>query len=159
MSRIHSIVYQTERSEKESKRYNRTSADTVELIAGHGIQGDRKAGKNRKRQLNVMMRETLDELANIGYRTAPGEMGEQIVLQGLAFDSLKAGTQIRLGNDAVIELTTLRTPCDWLEMVQDRPAKRETKGRLGFMAKVVVSGTIQVDDSVTILQPSHEQAN
>lgn len=157
MSQIKSLAYQTGRSVEETRRYNRTPMDTLELIEGHGIQGDIKAGKHRRRQLNVMSREVLNHLAELGYHTAPGEMGEQLVLEGVDFSSLKAGMQLQLGDDAIIELTMKRVGCAWLEMVQGRPAIKETKAKLGFMAKVIKSGKIQVDDPVKIL--IHEQTN
>jgi SAM-dependent methyltransferase len=74
----------------------RVPLDVATLRAGRGIMTDRKGGRP-ERQLNIMERETLDRLGAEGYRTAPGAMGEQIVLSGLDVDRLPAGTRCDSG--------------------------------------------------------------
>lgn len=113
---------------------------------------DRK-GSQPERQLNVMALETLKQLRAKGYRTASGEMGEQIVVSGIAVDRLAAGTRLRLGKEAVIEALKPRTGCDRLRRIQGcTPA--EVAGRLGMMARVLVGGTIQVEDAVALIDPN-----
>ncbi len=60
MGHVQSIVYQQEKSVHEPPyRYNRTPLETATLVAGYGIEGDRKAGGNPNRNLNVMSAEVL----------------------------------------------------------------------------------------------------
>lgn len=147
---IVSICYQPDVSQLEDKKFNRVSVETVELIAGHGIQGDRKAGRNPKRQVNIMSMNTVQILNDLGFKTNPGELGEQLVIDGLDVMELPIGTQIQLGESAVIELTMARTGCAWLEMIHDQ-SKDDTTQRLGMLAKVIQSGTISVNDTVKVL--------
>jgi SAM-dependent methyltransferase len=131
--------------------YARIPLQTATLEAGRGIVTDRK-GSRSERQLNIMVLETLEQLRAEGYRTAPGEMGEQIVVSGIAIDWLTAGTQLRLGREVVIEVLKPRTGCDRLRHIQGcTPA--EVAGRLGVMARVLVGGTIQVGDPVALTGP------
>ncbi len=126
--------------------YARVPLEVATLLAGRGIVGDRKGGRPA-RQLNVMALETLEQLGAEGYRTAPGEMGEQIVLSGVAVDQLPAGTRLRLGGEAVLEVLEPRTGCDRLRHIQGcTPA--DVAGRLGVMARVVIGGTVRVGDPV-----------
>jgi MOSC domain-containing protein YiiM len=127
--------------------YARVPLEVATLEAGRGIVTDRK-GSRTERQLNVMAAETLAQLGVEGYRAAPSQMGEQIVVAGLDVNRLAAGTQLRLGDAAVIEVQKPRTGCDRLRQIQGcTPA--QVAGRLGVMARVLIGGTIRVGDGVT----------
>lgn len=147
--KIVSLCYQPDVSQLEDKQFNRVPVDSVELIVGHGIKGDRKAGRNPKRQVNILSMNTVQTLHTLGFKTAPGELGEQLVIEGVDVMRLPIGTQIQLGESAVIELTMVRTGCEWLEMIHGQ-SKNDTINRLGMLAKVMQSGTIRVGDIVTV---------
>lgn len=148
--KIESIVYQPQATDITHGQFYRVQIDSAQLLAGHGIDGDRKAGRNPNRHLNIMMRETLDDLARYGYKTSPGEMGEQIQISGVDIESLPAGTLLQIGDSAVICLNKPRTGCVWLERIQDKPVNK-TVGKLGIMATVIDSGVIKVGDAVLVL--------
>lgn len=149
MSKIYSIVYQIEPSvNEEPYRYMRTPINTANLIANHGIEGDRKAGRNKTRHLNIMTLETLQKHALDGYRVAPGEMGEQIIIEGLDVASLKKGDLIQIGESAVVRINNRRSGCEWFEQVQGKSKDVD----LGVMASVSESGQIYVGDTVKVLQ-------
>lgn len=150
--KIISICYQPDASLLEDKKFNRVPVNSVELITGHGIKGDRKAGRNPKRQINIMSMNTVQLLHEIGFQTSPGQLGEQLVVDGVDVMSLPVGTHIQIGKSAVIELTMVRTGCEWLEMIHGQ-SKDDTINRLGMLAKVVQSGTIRVGDTITMLEP------
>jgi MOSC domain-containing protein YiiM len=148
--RIVSIVYTPRDVElrKPMDRYARVPAERVRLVEFHGIEGDAKGGST-KRQLNVMLAETLAELGAEGFKVAPGEMGEQIVVADLDPAALAEGTHIKLGG-AVIEIGIPRTGCARFEMIQGKP-RQAVKGRLGVLATVVGSGEVALGDAVEVL--------
>lgn len=127
--------------------YARAPLQAATLEAGRGIVTDRKS--RPERELNLMALETLEQLRAEGYRTAPGQMGEQIVVSGIAIDRLAAGTRLRLGTAAIIEVVKPRTGCDRLRQVQGCTLG-QVAGRLGVMARVLVGGTIHVGDTVAL---------
>jgi MOSC domain-containing protein YiiM len=96
-----------------------------------------------------MLAEFVSQLQAEGFRAAPGELGEQIVLAGLDPGSLAEGVRLRLGKSAVIEFINLRTGCSRFEHIQGRP-KTSVAGRLGFMARVIQGGEIALGDEVCI---------
>ena len=150
MAKIISIVYQPKATDVKHGEFHRVPIDTVKLIANHGIEDDHKAGRNPKRHLNIMMRETLDDLAEVGFKTAPGEMGEQIQIQGIDIESLPIGTHLKIGESAVVRLNKPRTGCIWLEHIQGQ-SYEQTANKLGIMATVLETGDIHIGDTVSVI--------
>src|SRR5689334_6445476 len=97
----------------------------IRLVAGLGVEGDAHSGKTIQhrsrlartpqapnlRQVHLIHAELLDELLARGMSVAPGEMGENVTTRDIDLLSLPAGTRLRLGDAAVIEVTGLRNPC------------------------------------------------
>jgi len=136
---------------RPGERYARVSAGRVRLVEGHGIEGDAKGGPGR-RQVNLMAAETLEELSAEGFKTGPGEMGEQIVVAGIDPRTVAVGTRVRVGG-AVVEVTLPRTGCSRFEHIQGKP-KRSVTGRLGVLARVVSGGEVAVGDEVRVVEPA-----
>jgi MOSC domain-containing protein YiiM len=150
MPHIVSIAYTpTEIERRPDDRYARMPLERAKLAPRHGIEGDAKASRG-KRQLNVMLAEDVAQLRAEGFHAVPGELGEQLVIAGLARDAAVPGARVRLGDSAVIELVDLRTPCGRFARVQGRPAT-EAVGRIGFMARVLVGGEIAVGSPAAIV--------
>lgn len=152
MSEVYSLVYQPGPSEHvEPYHYNRVLVQQVNLIARHGIEGDYKSGRSPNRQVNLMSYEVVQELVAEGFKAQPGELGEQMVISGLDVRTLDAGDRLQLGESAVLEIVKPRTGCDWFEEIQGR-SKQETVNRLGVLARVLVSGVVNVGDSVRVME-------
>ena len=126
------------------------------LRAGHGIEGDLRAGHHPQRQLNIMDAETLAALQAEGFPVGPGVMGENLVVEGIRVDQMPAGTRIRIGRQVLIETTKRRQPCSNLTPIDARmPAAVEN--RVGVLAQVLQGGEIQVGDPVTLVESTDEQ--
>ena len=151
MIKVASIVYKPEGTEADPvNRYLRVPLTSAQLVVGHGIQGDRKGG-HPKRDLNIMTFETLQALREEGFSTLPGQMGEQIVIQGLDVGGLTEGDRLQIGDSACVEVVNHRTGCQRFERIQGRSRQRAA-GRMGVMAKVVTGGMIAVGDPVKLLR-------
>jgi MOSC domain-containing protein YiiM len=148
MGRVVSIVYRPKNTGRPQDRYERVPADRVRLVEFQGIEGDMKGGST-KRQLNVMLAELRAELRAEGFKTEPGEMGEQIVLAGIDPGALVEGAHIKLG-EAVIEIGIPRTGCARFEAIQGKP-RQLAKGRLGVLATVVTGGEVAVGDAAEVM--------
>lgn len=153
MPHLTSIVYQP-----RDRRYAEGETDFIreplaaaELVAGRGIRGDRKAGGNPDRQVNLLSTGWLAMAAERGYRTAPGQFGEQLIVDGIDLAALSPGTRLQLGDAAVLEIVKGRTGCSRLEAAQGKPIAR--LGHIGLLARVVVGGSIRVGDPVAVLEP------
>ncbi len=151
MATITSIVYRPDNvPAKPADHFSRVALETVQLVAAYGIEGDRKGG-HPDRQVNIMSQETLDQLATEGFQTAPGSMGEQIIISGLDINSLAADSRLQIGDEAVVEIVSPRTGCDRFEAIQKLPPS-SAAGRLGMMCRVTQSGPIKLGDTIKILE-------
>ena len=147
MISVVSIVYKPEGMQSDQEdHYLRVPLSSANLIAGYGIEGDRKGG-NPKRNLNIMSSKILETLRKDGFSTQPGQMGEQIVIQGLDVGNLAEGDRLQFGDRACVEVVSHRTGCQRFEHIQGK-SPQEAAGRMGIMAKVVTGGMIAVGDSV-----------
>ncbi len=148
MPHVVSLAYKPADIERRpAERFARVAAERLTLRAGHGIVGDVK-GRTDSRQLNVLLAETVEQLHTEGFRTLPGELGEQVVIAGLTAEVAVPGARLRVGESAVIELVYFRVPCGRFARVQGQP-KDAVLGRLGFMARVLVGGEIAVGSLVS----------
>jgi MOSC domain-containing protein YiiM len=149
MAHVVSIAYTPPQIERRpTDRYARARLQRATLVANRGIQGDVKA-KPGKRQLNIMLAETVAALHGEGLRTAPGELGEQLVIAGLEEWGLLPGDRLRIGRTALVELGEPRTPCGRFAHIQFVSVASGV-GRIGFMARVLEGGEIQVGSNVTV---------
>jgi MOSC domain-containing protein YiiM len=151
MPHVLSIAYTPFDIDRQPRdHFARVAVQQARLVANHGIDGDAKATTG-KRQLNVMLAETVDQLRAEGLHTAPGQLGEQLVVAGLNPRDLAPCVRLRIGDDAVIELGKLRTPCDRFAHIQGVPVESAV-GRIGYMARVVNDGEITVGSPVAIIK-------
>lgn len=128
--------------------FNRKPLAEAILVVDYGIEGDRKGG-HPKRQLNIMDEEMLAVLAGEGYPAAPGVLGENLILQGIAVSDLPTGSYLRIGDSALIEVGILREPCYKLTALDTRMPDAVI-GRVGVMARVLRGGVIRVGDTVSV---------
>jgi MOSC domain-containing protein YiiM len=118
--------------------------DEVRLEPG-GIPGDRHFAPGSARELLLIERETLERLG-----LEPGQVRENLTVEGLSLMGLPAGTRILLGG-AEVEVTKECLPCEVMEAI--RPGLRaELEGRRGMLARVVRSGTVRRGDPAAVAE-------
>ncbi|HXP02734.1 MAG TPA: MOSC domain-containing protein [Stellaceae bacterium] len=149
---------------------------SIRLLEGLGVEGDAHMGKTVKhrsrvakdptvpnlRQVHLIHAELMDELAAAGFAPiAPGVMGENVTTRGVDLLGLPAGTRLRLGPAAVVEITGLRNPCAQLNKIQpglmEATLDRDPDGNLirkaGVMGVVLAGGEIKPGDRIEVELP------
>lgn len=156
--------------------FSKPNEAAIRLIAGLGVEGDAHLGvtvKHRSRvardptspnlrQVHLIHAELHDELAASGFTVAPGDMGENVTTRGIDLLALPTGTRLRLGSEAVIEVTGLRNPCSQLnrfaqglmEATLDRAADGSLIRKAGVMAIVLTGGQIRPGDPIVAMFPA-----
>lgn len=150
MSHLINIMYKPKNAQPTNGGYTRIPLQTAQLIAGHGIEGDTKGG-GATRHLNIMSVEIQNALAQEGFQTQPGQLGEQLIIEGLDVNTLPAGTRLQIGEQALVEIVEPRTGCAIFERHQDKQ-RQEASGRLGMIAKVITGGAIALGDTVSVIR-------
>jgi len=169
---IPSIVAVSCSAEHSFSKPNRPS---ITLAAGLGVADDAHAGQFVKhrylvrrdptqpnlRQVHLIQQELFASLAEQGHVVETGQLGENVTTRGLDLLALPTGTILRLGADAVIELTGLRNPCAQIEEFQDGLMSllrfRDSEGNVvrtaGVMGVVLVGGDVRPGDPIEVQTP------
>ncbi len=90
----------------------------------------------------------------LGRELPPGSFGENLALTGVDVTGAKPGERWRVG-DALLEVTTIRTPCYKLAWALDRPRiEREFQraARPGAYLTVVEEGDVAAGDEVRVVR-------
>lgn len=164
----------------DTHRFAKSKCDAICLVAGMGVEGDAHFGETVQhrsriaqtpdaanlRQVHLIHSELFEELARHGFAVTPGAMGENLTTRGIDLLGLSRGTRLRLGKDALVELTGLRNPC---RQIDDNIGKGATAATLdkaedgslvrkaGVMAVVLDGGEVQAGDPIEIefVPPEH----
>jgi MOSC domain-containing protein YiiM len=156
--------------------FSKQNQPSITLLAGLGVEGDAHAGvtvKHRSRvaqdptrpnlrQVHLIHQELLAEVGAAGFTVKPGDLGENITTAGLDLLGLPVGTLLRIGGDAVVELTGLRNPCVQIDRFQDGLLKqvvgRDEAGdvvrKAGVMGVVKVGGVLRPGDPIEVALPA-----
>lgn len=156
-------------------RFSKTVTTSVTLLAGLGVRGDAHAGvtvrhrsrvavdptRPNLRQVHLLQEELFVELARDGFEVDPGDLGENVTTRGIDLLALPRHTLLRLGADAVVEVTGLRNPCVQINAFQPGLLKQvahlDEDGNLvrraGIMGVVVHGGRIEPGDAIRIELP------
>jgi MOSC domain-containing protein YiiM len=115
--------------------------------------------------VHLMREELFDELRAGGFNIGPGAIGENVTTRGIDLLALPKGARLRLGPEAVIEITGLRNPCRQIDAFQRGLTAavlgRDSEGRLvrkaGVMAIVITGGDVKAGDVISVELPVGEQ--
>jgi cyclic pyranopterin phosphate synthase len=127
----------------------KTNVPRAELKAGFGIIGDAHSG-NWHRQVSLLGLESIDKMIAKGAKVAPGNFAENITTEGIDLCALEIGSKLRLGTDVELEITQsgkkCHRRCEIFEQIGDCIMPRE-----GIFARVVKTGSINVDDLIEVI--------
>ena len=111
-----------------------------------------------------MQAELFAELGRSGFSVAPGAIGENVTTAGVDLLALPTGARLKLGAEAVVEVTGLRNPCGQLSGLQEglmqATLEHDAEGNLvrkaGVMAIVAAGGDVRPGDGIEVVLPAGE---
>ncbi len=124
------------------------------LVGDFNLWRSRNKPGDRDQAVLVIARETLRRLQSEGWPVQPGDLGENLTVEGIPEAWYAAGRRFRVGREVEIELTEAAEPCKNLSLLpyvgEARVAEfvKATLGRRGWYARVHVAGTVCPDDEV-----------
>ena len=134
----------------EKKKTPKKTIPECNLIYDFGFEGDAHAGKWH-RQVSLLAKESIERAQ--GMRTdglCHGMFAENITTEGIELHTLPIGTKLKIGEEAVIEITQIGKEC------HEGCAIRELVGqcimpREGIFGIVLKGGTVRENDEIIIL--------
>jgi MOSC domain-containing protein YiiM len=157
-------------------RFSKALQPCIRLLAGEGVEGDAHCGvtvKHRSRvrrdptqpnlrQVHLIHAELIEALRAAGFTVEAGTMGENITTRGLALLDLPVGARLRIGPQAVVEVTGLRNPCFQLDAHQpgltqavlEKGPYGELIRKAGVMAIVLAGGEVAPGDRIVADLPA-----
>jgi len=158
--------------------FTKPNESVIRLLAGLGVEGDAHMGETVKhrsrvkrdptqpnlRQVHLVHEELFAELAEKGFTITPGLIGENITTRGIDLLGLPTGTRLKIGPEAIVEITGLRNPCAQLEGIQkglmaavlDRDADGKLIRKAGVMGIVIEGGEVRTGDEIETVLPEGE---
>ena len=131
----------------ETKGVRKTPMSQVELIPGHGIQGDAHAGPWH-RQVSLLAAESIEKMQALGLKVGPGNFAENITTRNVLLPVLPLGTRLSVG-EVVVSVTQIgkecHTRCAIYHQAGDCVMPRE-----GIFVEVLRGGVIAPGDDIVV---------
>jgi MOSC domain-containing protein YiiM len=132
----------------KKKGTRKKTVDEALLIQDHGIEGDAHAGPWH-RQVSFLATESIEKVRNQGLDVTFGDFAENIATSGIECHKIPLGTQIRLRDSALVEVSQIgkdyHTRCAIYYLAGECIMPKE-----GIFARVLKGGKIRPGDMIRI---------
>jgi len=139
----------------DRKGIRKKNIDSTQLIVEYGLESDAHAGKWH-RQVSFLAQESIDSMREKGLDVVAGNFAENITTEGLDLVSLPVGRHLTIG-DAELVISQLgkicHARCAIYHQAGDCVMPRE-----GIFGVVLKNGTIQVGDTIRVLEKKSSSA-
>ncbi|MGB6009781.1 MAG: MOSC domain-containing protein [Desulfobacterales bacterium] len=120
------------------------------LIENHGLENDAHAG-DWHRQVSLLAIDSISKIREKGLDVNPGDFAENITTEGIKLWELPVGTRLKLGKNALVEVTQIgkecHNRCEIFHQVGDCVMPRE-----GIFARVIQRGEVKSGDFVQVVE-------
>ena len=121
-------------------------------IAGFGLEGCAHANPPKREVLFV----SAEHLESVGVE--PGAIRENLTVEGADVQQWPIGQRVRVGDDAVFEITMVCDPCARMDALREG-LRAELDDKRGMLARVVEEGEVAVGDAVELLDVAAPDAS
>jgi len=138
----------------KKKGIRKQNVGEAQLKVDWGIVGDAHAA-NWHRQVSLLALESIEKMRALGLNVGPGSFAENLTTQGQDLLSLPLGSQVRVGDQAILEITqhgkVCHDRCAIYRQVGDCVMPRE-----GIFAKVVKGGQVKEGDVIETVEVTNQ---
>ncbi|MGA9350702.1 MAG: MOSC domain-containing protein [Anaerolineae bacterium] len=139
----------------KKKGIRKRNVGEAELQVDWGIVGDAHAA-DWHRQVSLLAIESIEKMRALGLNVGPGSFAENLTTQGIDPLSLPIGSQVRVGDEAILEITQhgkiCHDRCAIYYQVGDCVMPRE-----GVFAKVIKGGQVKVGDTIETVEVTDQR--
>ena len=134
----------------DRKGVKKANVKKARLLKDHGMENDAHAGKWH-RQVSLLAIESIKKIRDKGLDVAPGEFAENITTEGIRLWELPIGQRLKIGRDAVAEVTQIgkecHNRCAIFHQVGDCVMPRE-----GIFVRILSGGYIKPGDTIELVE-------
>lgn len=134
----------------KNKGVSKKPVDYGVLIENFGFEGDAHADSNSLRQISLLAIESVEKFNAGGFSFKPGDFAENLTTGGIDLVSLSIGTRLKIGSDAVVEITQIGKKCH-SECAIFKQVGKCVMPREGVFARVITGGLVKKGDLLEIL--------
>jgi MOSC domain-containing protein YiiM len=136
----------------DRKGIPKTNIEEGLLIEDFGLSGDAHGGPWH-RQVSLLAMESIQKMKDLGLKVHPGSFAENITTEGIDLPALPIGTRLRLGREALVEVTQIGKVC------HDRCAIYRLAGdcvmpREGIFVRILKGGSLKPGDPIEFVNDS-----
>ena len=135
-------------SSKKSVR--KKNIESGVLIDNYGLEGDAHADAETHRQISLLAIESIKKMQDMGAKVGIGDFAENLATEGINLLSLPIGSQIKVGMEAILEITqhgkVCHTPCAIYYQAGMCIMPQE-----GIFARVLHGGSIKTGDEIILM--------
>ncbi len=139
--KVHSV------SVSETKGTKKAPVERINLVVGHGIEGDAHAGPWH-RQVSILALESINRMRAKGFDVGPGDFAENIATTGVNWPELPVGSMIEIAG-SLLEMTQIGKQCH-AECAIGKEIGDCVMPREGVFAKVLREGVVKAGDEVVV---------
>jgi MOSC domain-containing protein YiiM len=133
----------------KQKGTRKVGVSVAELVQEDGLKGDAHAGPWH-RQVSFLSSENIQAARQKGLDVSFGDFAENITTQGIDWKTVPVGTQLQLGDTAIVEITQIGKECHKKCAIYYQ-AGDCIMPREGIFGRVIQGGTIKLNDSISFL--------
>jgi MOSC domain-containing protein YiiM len=134
----------------DKKGVKKHNVESVFLKKDFGIVEDAHAG-NWHRQVSLLAEESIKKMRLKGLDVGPGDFAENITTRGIGLVKLKVGARLKIGKDAVLEISQIgkvcHARCNIYYQAGDCVMPKE-----GVFARVLKGGIIKPGDRLEVIK-------
>ena len=135
----------------EEKGVKKTPIAEGVLKEDYGLVGDAHADCCSHRQVSLLATESIDKMRGLGFDVRPGDFAENLTTEGIKLASVPVGTQMRIGEEIILEITQIGKECH-SGCAIFRQIGKCIMPREGVFAKVIRGGPVRAGNQIKRLR-------
>lgn len=129
----------------------KTPVEEANLVEDHGIEGDVHAGSEIK-QVSLLDASEIEKMEErTGVELSPGDFAENLTSEGLDLDFLPLGTQLKVGEEVLLEVSQIGKTCHDDCVIKEKTGECIMPQK-GLFFQVLEGGTIQPGDEIELIK-------
>lgn len=113
----------------------------------YGLVGDAHADSSSHRQVSLIALESIDKMKDLGFDVHPGDFAENLTTEGIDLVSLPIGTEVRIGEEVLLEVTQIGKECH-TGCAIFRQVGKCIMPKEGVFTRVIRGGSVRPGDEI-----------